>query len=178
MSKEKLLIVEKNKIIKVFTSPRDLVVKVAAQGAPAVVKAIPMVGARGAIGPTGPLGPTGPIGLKSVELGADGNNELEITGIENRTVVDSVRSEDWRWLKYMVSISKTFGGANKFYATEISVLVDQQNLNVSEYAVLDNDGDMGTIEVSKNGNLVELVVIPNPAIAPITVRFARIGLKS
>jgi hypothetical protein len=232
MSKNKILVVEKDKVIKVFTSPRDLVVKVAAHGSPAVVKAIPMVGPRGVIGPTGPVGPTGPIGPtgpetslsigsvssvdydngasvsvtgpagsqvldfeipsgptgpigptgpqgpKSLDLASEGNNEQEITGIENKTVIDSVNAEDWRWLKYMVALSKTVGSDNKFYATELSVLVDKENVNVSEYAVIDNDGDMGTIEVSKDGGLVKLIVTPNPSVTPITVRFARIGLKS
>jgi hypothetical protein len=37
---------------------------------------------------------------------------------------------------------------------------------------------MGTISVSRNGNAIGLVVTPNPAITPITVRFARVGLKA
>jgi hypothetical protein len=232
MSKDRVLVVTKDNIVKVFTSPRELVVKVTAQNVPAVVKAIPMVGQRGVIGPTGPTGPigltgptgpetsisigsvdsveyddgasvvvtgppgnqvidfeipsgptgptgpTGPQGPKSLDLASEGNNELEISGIENTTVIDSVNVEDWRWLKYMIALSKTVGSENKFYATELSVLIDKENVSVSEYAVIDNDGDMGTIEVSKNGGLIKLIVTPHPSIMPITVRFARIGLKS
>jgi hypothetical protein len=184
VSKEKLLIVEKNKIIKVFTSPRDLVVKVAAQGAPAVVKAIPMVGARGAVGATGPTGiqgPTGPRGNPGAgaeTLGIEGNNDLEITGIENETVVDSFVASEWRWIRYMISISKVSEGENKFYATELTLLIDQENINVSESGVIDNDGDMGTISVSRSGDNIQIVVTPVPSIRPITVRYARIGLKS
>jgi hypothetical protein len=232
MSKDRVVVVNKENIIKVFDTPRKMVVRVEAKNPDAIIKTIPMIGPRGATGPTGPTGPigptgptgptgpetsisissvetglpggqasvsitgpagnqeldfvipqgptgpTGPQGPKSLDLSSEGNNELEITGIENRTVIDSVNAEDWRWLKYMISISKTIGSENKFYATELSVLIDKENINVSEYAVIDNDGDMGTIEVSKNGTSVELVVIPNPSIAPITVRYARIGLKS
>jgi hypothetical protein len=184
MTKDKLVILETNKVIKVFTSPRDLVVKVTAQDPPAVIKAIPMVGVRGAIGPTGPTGiqgPTGPRGNPGAgaeTLGLEGNNELEVTGIENETVVDSFVASEWRWIRYMVSISKVSDGENRFYATELTLLIDQENVNVSESGVIDNDGDMGTITVSEVGGNIQLVVTPNPSIRPITVRYVRIGLKS
>lgn len=115
---------------------------------------------------------------QSTDLGTAGNNEQEITGIENPTVIDSFNATQWRMIKYMISLAKTVGGENKFYSTEISVLVDQENLNVSEYAVIDNDGDIGTINVSRAGDTVSLVVTPNPAVRPITVRYARTGLKA
>jgi hypothetical protein len=115
---------------------------------------------------------------QSTDLGTAGNNEQEITGIENPTVIDSFDATEWRMIKYMISLAKTVGGENKFYSTEISVLIDQENLNVSEYAVIDNDGDIGTINVSRVGNTVSLTVTPNPAVRPITVRYARTGLKA
>lgn len=115
---------------------------------------------------------------QSTDLGTDGNNEHEITGIENVTVIDSFNTTQWRWVKYLVSISKNSDGDNKFYATEISILIDGDDINVSEYGIIDNDGDMGTVSVSRTGDVLGLVVTPDPAIRPITVRFARIGLKS
>lgn len=118
------------------------------------------------------------LAAQSTELGTSGNNEHEITGIENETVIESVSSADWRMLKYLVSISKTSDGDNKFYATEISVLIDGNNINIAEYGVIDNDGDMGTITVSRNGDNLELKVTPNLSVRPITVRYARVGLKS
>jgi hypothetical protein len=131
-------------------------------------------GPQGIQGEPGPAGPPGP-GLE--QLGAAGNNELEIFGIENSTVIDSVSISEWRWLKYMVSLSKTSDGANKFYATELTILIDQNNINVSESGVIDNDGDMGTISVSRNGSNLEITVVPLPNIRPITVRYSRMGLK-
>jgi len=77
-----------------------------------------------------------------------------------------------------VSLSKTSDGDNKYYATELSILIDGTYVNVAEYGVLDNDGDMGTISVSRNGSNLELKVTPNPSIRPITVRYARMGLKA
>jgi len=115
---------------------------------------------------------------QATDLGSAGNNEQEIAGIENSTAIDSIDTTEWRMVKYLVSISKTSDGDNKFYATEISVLIDNDNINVAEYGVIDNDGDMGTVTVSRQGNTLQLVVIPNPAVRPITVRYARMGLKA
>lgn len=115
---------------------------------------------------------------QATDLGSAGNNEHEINGIENETVIDSFPTSQWRMVKYMVSISKTTNGDNKFYATEIGILIDSNNVNVSEYGVIDNDGDIGTINVSRNGPNLELRVAPNPAVRPVTVRFARMGLKA
>ena len=115
---------------------------------------------------------------QATDLGTAGNNEQQITGIENVTVVDTFNSTEWRMVKYLISLSKSSGGDNKYYATEFSVLVDGTNINVSEYGIIDNDGDMGTISVSRTGDIVGLVVTPSQSITPITVRFARVGLKA
>jgi hypothetical protein len=107
-----------------------------------------------------------------------GNNENTISGIENATVIDNFDATEWRMIKYIVSIAKTTAGDNKFYATELTILVDGTNVNVSEYGTIDNDGNIGTISVSRAGNTVSLTVTPDPAIKPVTVRYARIGLKA
>lgn len=115
---------------------------------------------------------------QATDLGTSGNNEHEITGIENTTAIDTFVAEDWRMVKYLVSVSKTTGGDNKFYATELTILIDNENINVSQYGIIDNDGDMGTVSVSKAGANVQLVFTPDPAVRPVTVRFARMGLKA
>jgi hypothetical protein len=118
------------------------------------------------------------LAAQATDLGTAGNNELVITGIENSTVIDEINTNEWRMVKYLVSISKTSNGDNKFYATELSVLIDSNGVNVAEYGVIDNDGDMGTISVSKQGDVLQLILIPNPAVRPVTVRYARMGLKA
>jgi hypothetical protein len=115
---------------------------------------------------------------QSTDLGTFGNNENTINGVENPTVVDSFDATVWRMVKYLVSISKTSAGDNKFYATELTILVDGTNVNVSEYGTIDNDGNIGTVSVSRAGNTVALTVTPDSIIKPVTVRFARIGLKA
>ena len=115
---------------------------------------------------------------QATDLGTSGNNENTISGLENPTVIDSFDATNWRMVKYIISISKTSSGDNKFYATELTVLVDGTNVNVSEYGTIDNDGNMGTIDVSRTGDTVAITVTPDAAIKPVTVRYARIGLKA
>ena len=118
------------------------------------------------------------LAAQATDLGTFGNNENTIAGIENETVIDSFDATVWRMVKYIVSISKNEGGVNKFYATELTLLMDAVNVSVSEYGVIDNDGDIGTIDVSVEDGELKLRCTPNPAVTPVTVRFARIGLKA
>ena len=115
---------------------------------------------------------------QATDLGTSGNNENTITGIENATVIDNFTAADWRMVKYLISIAKTSAGDNKYYATELTILIDGSNVNVSEYGTIDNDGNIGTISVSKVSGTVNITVTPQVGITPITVRYARIGLKA
>ena len=115
---------------------------------------------------------------QATDLGSAGNNEGTITGLETATVIDDFNATEWRMVKYIISISKTSAGDNKFYATEMTILVDGDGVSVSEYGTIDNDGNIGTINVSRTGNTVAITVTPDPAIRPVTVRYARIGLKA
>lgn len=116
------------------------------------------------------------LAAQATELGTVGNNEETINGIENATVVDSFTASEWRMVKYLVSIKAS--SANKYFATELTILVDGTNVNVSQYGMVDNDGDIGTVSVSKASGTVSLTVTPNVAVTPVTVRFARMGLKA
>jgi len=115
---------------------------------------------------------------QATDLGTSGNNENSIAQIENPTVIDSFDATVWRMVKYLISISKTTNGDNKFYATELTILVDGTNVNVSEYGTIDTDGNMGTISVSKTGNTVAITLTPDSVVKPVTLRYARIGLKA
>jgi hypothetical protein len=115
---------------------------------------------------------------QATDLGSFGNNESTINGIENSTVFDNFIASEWRSMKYMISIKKTSGGANKFYATEMNILVDGTDISVSEYATIDNDGNIGTISVSRAGDTVSLTVVPVSGQTPITLRYMRMGLKA
>ncbi len=114
----------------------------------------------------------------STDLGSAGNNESTINGIENTTIFDDFQSTEFRSMRYVISIKQTSGGTNRFYATEMNILVDGTDVSVTEYATMDNDGNIGTISVSRAGTTVSLTVTPVGGRTPITLRYMRMGLKA
>ena len=118
------------------------------------------------------------LSAQATDLGSSGNNESTINGIENSTVFDNFLASEFRSMRYIISIKKTSGGANKYYATEMNILVDGTDASVTEYATIDNDGNIGTISVSRAGDTVSLTVVPVGGQTPITLRYMRMGLKA
>ena len=115
---------------------------------------------------------------QATDLGTSGNNENTISDIQNATVIDNFDSTVWRMVKYLISIKKTSAGDNKFYATELTILVDGTNVNVSEYGTVDTNGNIGTVSVSMAGTTVSLTIVPVGGQTPITLRYMRTGLKA
>ena len=115
---------------------------------------------------------------RSTDLGSDGNNELTINGIESSTVFDNFAASEFRSMKYMISMKYVAGGGNKYSTTELTVLIDGADVSVSQYGIVENDGNIGTISVSRAGDTVSLTVVPVGGITPITLRYMRMGLKA
>jgi hypothetical protein len=113
---------------------------------------------------------------QATDLGSAGNNEVTITGIENSTIFDNFTASEWRSVKYVVTLKKSTG--DKFFTTELTIVPDDTNDNVSEYGTVDNNGNIGTISVSRAGGTVNLTVIPVVGQTPITLRYMRTGLKA
>jgi hypothetical protein len=113
---------------------------------------------------------------QATDLGSAGNNESTITGIENTTIFDNFTASEWRSVKYMISIKKSSG--NKYWSTELTIVPDGSDVSVSEFGTVDNDGNIGTISVSRVGGTVNLSVVPVAGQTPITLRYLRIGLKA
>ena len=113
---------------------------------------------------------------QATDLGSAGNNEVTITGIESSTIFDNFLTTEWRSVKYVVSLNKT--GSNKYYTTELTIVPDSTNVNVSEYGTVDNDGNIGTVNVSMAGTTVSLTIVPVGGQTPITLRYMRTGLKA
>ena len=113
---------------------------------------------------------------QATDLGTAGNNEVTITGIENSTIFDNFTASEWRSVKYVITLKKSTG--DKFFTTELTIVPDGTNDNVSEYGTVDNDGNIGTINVSRAGGTVSLTVVPVVGQTPITLRYMRTGLKA
>lgn len=113
------------------------------------------------------------------ELLSAGNNDASsLVSIENATTIDTIVASEWRSVKYVITMAKTSGGTNKFASTELTILIDSTNVNVSEYGAIDNNGEVGTVSVSQSGGSINVIVTPNLLVKPITVRYYRTGLKA
>lgn len=118
------------------------------------------------------------IDIQDKNLATKGNNENILYGIENQTVIDSFQASEWRMVKYTISASKNLNGVNKYSSTDLTILIDLIDINVTEYGTIDNNGDVGTVNVTKVGTTVNINYIPNLLITPVTVRYYRTGLKA
>jgi hypothetical protein len=108
-------------------------------------------------------------------LGGDGNNSSTINGIENPTVFDRIDTSVWRTIKYVVQMSKASAGY--FKSTELNLVFDGTNINITEYGTVSNYGsEIGIISASLNSGIISMTV--TPSITPITVRYYRTGLKA
>jgi len=117
------------------------------------------------------------LSAQATDLGSAGNNgEVTITGIENTTIFDNFYTTEWRSVKYVVSLSKT--GGDKFSTTELTIVPDGTNVNVSEYGTVDTNGNIGTVSVSMAGTTVSVSIVPVGGQTPITLRYMRTGLKA
>lgn len=106
-------------------------------------------------------------------LGLDGNNDLVVNGIENKTTLDSFSKFQYRVVKYVLSISKN----SEYYSSEITVLNDGTNVNVSEVNVISNTNNtLANITFEENSGIINLCVTPTST--AVTARYYRTALKA
>lgn len=106
-------------------------------------------------------------------LGLDGNNDLTITGIENKTTIDSWSSSLYRTIKYDIQISR--GGS--YTSSEFLLLNDGSDINVSESNVIANtDSSLATVSFESNAGIISMCV--TPVTTAVTVRYIRSALKA
>ena len=108
-------------------------------------------------------------------LGGDGNNVVTINGIESATVFDTIDTSTWRTIKYMIQLSHA--ASSSYRSTEINIVFDGTNQNITEFASVANTGNnVGNITASLNSGTISMTV--TPTITPMTIRFYRTGLKA
>jgi hypothetical protein len=74
-------------------------------------------------------------------------------------------------------IQLSHAGSSSYRSTEINIVFDGTNQNITEFAsVKNNASDIGTISASLNSGIISMTV--TPTLSPITVRFYRTGLKA
>lgn len=109
----------------------------------------------------------------SVLLGLEGNNDLVITGIENKTTIDSFSTSAYRSADYKIQITRN----SDSYASKISILTDGTSINVSESDIISNTNDtLANITFEENSGIISLCV--TPVSSAVTVRYFRTALKA
>ena len=112
---------------------------------------------------------------RSDSLGGEGNNSLTINGIESATVFDTIDTSIWRTVKYLIQLSHS--GSNAYRSTEINLVFDGINQNITEFASVSNTLDnVGSITATLNSGTISMMV--TPTLTPMTIRYYRTGLKA
>ena len=108
-------------------------------------------------------------------LGGDGNNAVTINGIESATVFDTIDTSTWRTIKYMIQLSHA--GSSSYRSTEINLVFDGTNQNITEFAsVANTNNNVGNISATLNSGTISMTV--TPTLTPMTLRYYRTGLKA
>jgi hypothetical protein len=108
-------------------------------------------------------------------LGGDGNNSVTINGIEAVTTFDTIDTSVWRTVKYLIQLSHA--GSSAYRSTEINLVFDGTNQNITEFASVANTlNSVGNISASLNSGTISMTV--TPTLTPMTIRYYRTGLKA
>lgn len=106
-------------------------------------------------------------------LGLEGNNDLTITGIENKTSIDTWSASLYRTVNYELQISR----GSEYYTSKILVLNDDNNINISESDIISNTSNLlANTTFESNSGIISLCVTPTST--AVTARFVRTALKA
>lgn len=112
-------------------------------------------------------------GQVGTELGLAGNNDLVITGIENKTTIDSFSKTLYSTIRYVLQFTKN----NEIVSEAIDVINDGTNISASHYEVSSNTNNpLAVTTFEENSGIINLCV--TPVSGSITVRYYRTALKS
>lgn len=107
-------------------------------------------------------------------LGIDGNNDLVVNGIQNKTTIDSYNASDYTTASYAVQISKLSTG--EYYFSNITALKGGSDIYVSESNIVTNaDSPIATTAFEASAGIINLTV--TPVSGEVTVRYFRTALK-
>ena len=106
-------------------------------------------------------------------LGLNGNNDLIITGIENKTTLDTFSSSLYRTIQYEIQISKD----SEYYSSTFKVLNEGATINVAEIGIISNTNNiLANVTFEINSGIISLCVTPTSS--AVTARYVRTALKA
>lgn len=107
-------------------------------------------------------------------MGLEGNNDLTIAGIQNKTTIDSYAAADYRTATYALQITKASTGES--YFSNIIALRGDSDIYVSESNIVTNaNSPLATTAFESSGGIISLTV--TPVSGEVTVRYFRTALK-
>jgi hypothetical protein len=105
-------------------------------------------------------------------LGLEGNNDVTIYGIENKTEIDSFSKSLYGTVRYVMQVIK----GSEIISTAIDIVNDQSNLYVQEVEVSSNTtNELATHVLEENAGIISLSV--TPISGSVSVRYYRTALK-
>lgn len=108
-------------------------------------------------------------------LGLEGNNDLTIEGIENKTAIDSFSKTVYKTCRYSLQIHKSIG--NLTCSSTILLLNDGTDVYISESDMVSNTNQtLASITFEENSGIISLCVTPSSG--SIKVRYIRTALKA
>jgi hypothetical protein len=112
-------------------------------------------------------------GQLATELGLAGNNDLAISGVENKTALDTFSKSLYSTIRYTLQIKKD----NLFVSDQIDIVNDGTDLHVNRYEISSNTNtSLYTMQLEENSGIISLSV--TPASGSITARYYRTALKA
>ena len=107
-------------------------------------------------------------------LGLEGNNDQIITGIENKTIIDTFAKSAFSTVKYVIQIIR----GSEYYTSELTVLNDSDDLHISESNIVSNNNNnvsLANLTFEENSGIISLCV--TPVSSEVTARYYRTALK-
>ena len=107
-------------------------------------------------------------------LGLEGNNDVSaiVCDIENATVLDSFSESIFSTVKYTIQITKEL----EIYASDILVLSDSTNVNISESNIITNtENNLFNYAFEENSGIISLKI--TPVSGAVTARYYRTAIK-
>lgn len=105
-------------------------------------------------------------------LGLEGNNDLVISGIENKTTIDSFSKTVYRTVRYVVQISR----GDQFVTNSYDFVHDSTDFHVNELEITSNtDNILADVTFEENSGIINLCV--EPVTTAVTARYYRTALK-
>ena len=115
------------------------------------------------------------LGGNTIEvLGLQGNNDLEVYGIENKTIIDTLDTNVWASAEYEIKLTKN----SDIYTSNVKAIFDGTSAYITESNIVTNytgNYDLGTLSFDYNGSIINLSI--TPVSGSVSVRFYRTALK-